>query len=67
MAEPHKPIMRQQKGRNAEHKIGEKATNDTATTRAGEHSDNNSLMREISIRNSKQPGGENHSGGGNVP
>lgn len=56
MAEPQKPTVVRQKGRNPEHKIHEKATNDSST-RAGA-SDNNSLMREISIRNNKQTSGE---------
>ena len=50
MAEPSKPIITQPKGRNPEHKILEKQTNDTS--KAG-NSDSNSLMREISIRNNK--------------
>ena len=51
MAEPQRPVMRQGQGRNIE-KLQDKPTQDTATTRAGA-SDSNSLMREISIRNSK--------------
>ena len=71
MAEPQKPIIRQSKagGRNPDHKIIDKATNDTnATSRAG-GSDNNSLMREISIRNNRQVSGEGGkaTGGTNIP
>ena len=51
MAEPQRPVMRQGQGRNIE-KLQDKPTQDTATTRAGA-SDSYSLMREISIRNSK--------------
>ena len=54
MAEPQKPKMRPLKNRNPENKQGDKLTNETPTTRA-DHSDNNSLMREISIRNNKHP------------
>ena len=54
MAEPQKPIIRPPKGRNPEHKIVDKQTNDTSRG-SGE---NNSLMREISIRNNKQMSSE---------
>ena len=55
MAEPQKPIMRPPKNaRNAEHKMMEKATTDATSRNGGAGSDNNSLMREISVRNNKQ-------------